>query len=315
MDLNRGLWPYRLEVKVEERERALTGAIGYARMAGGATAPPLPSGERSTFWVVCIIIFDAGHPDCTRRVQMMTILVNQRDQLDNGLFAERESLLPESLGTLGSAATGYEKRVAAEAWRCPYEGWSLLDTVTGLVTAFDCKSWSCIIHGRINAYRWRTRLGVVPWSLMLTLTLVSENREVAASQWLAMRRWLKARGMRTYLRVLELGEKNGMRHWHILVEGIEYVDVDGLREASKRAGLGERVHAMRIRKREAALRYVVDYLTKSLGSDRSRTSGWRRITTSRNISPYLATKDARMENMGKEVTSREPGRYVLRKGG
>jgi hypothetical protein len=246
---------------------------------------------------------------------MTNILVSQRDQLDNGLSAELQSLLGVDPAQAGSLPSGYAKRVAAEAWRCPYETWSLLDTVTGLVTAFDCKSWTCIIHGRINAYRWRTRLGAVPWSLMLTLTQVSENREVAAAQWLALRRWLKARGMRTYLRVLELGDKTGMRHWHILLEGIEYVDVDGLREASRRAGLGERVHAMRIRKREAALRYVVDYLTKSLGRDRVRTSGWRRITTSRNIAGYLETKDARMVNKGQPMTGREKGRYILRKGG
>lgn len=204
------------------------------------------------------------------------------------------------VGTSGLAGETMDTRADSESeggdqpdrWTCPLQQMRLFNFATGEVLAMDCKRWSCVEHGPILAWRWRQRVSMVPWKLMLTLTLVPEDRELARKAWQRVARWLRSKGMRTYLRVMELGGEHGMRHWHILVD-LDYINVRQLSAYCANSGLGKIVYASKVRSREGATYYLLGYVFKSLGVEDERQRGWRKVTVSRNVPNWDKVVSAR----------------------
>lgn len=193
---------------------------------------------------------------------------------------------------------GSEVYTEDDTWRCKLANARLIDRNTGEIRGVDCGSWSCVEHGSKKAWRWRERVHRAEWRLMLTLSLVPEDRGEARVAWAKLARWLRrskvkplgrkggpsrvVRGMTTYLRVLELGSERGMRHWHVLTT-CEYIDVYELSEYAVQSGLGEVVWVSVVNSVDGATYYLLGYVMKSLGVKDERTQGWRKVTVSRDI--------------------------------
>lgn len=195
-------------------------------------------------------------------------------------------------GASAGADQGSERESPSDRWACPLQGMRLFNFANGEVLAMDCKRWACVEHGPKLAWRWRQRVSMVPWKLMLTLTLVPEDQKLARKAWQRVARWLRSKGMRTYLRVMELGGEHGMRHWHILLD-IDYVDVRELSLYAVASGLGKIVYASEVHSREGATYYLLGYVFKSLGVEDDRQRGWRKLTVSRNIPSWERVLEAR----------------------
>jgi len=208
--------------------------------------------------------------------------------------------------TSDTVGTPTQSRDAADRWDCKLRKLELVNNATGEVRRLDCKAWSCMEHGPRLAWRWRTRVSMVPWALMLTLTLVPEDRRKARVAWAKMRGFLKARGMITYLRVMELGPKGGMRHWHVLVD-CTFVDQGELSTYCASVGLGSVVWVSGVKDREGAVSYLLGYVFKSLGVTDERQEGWRKLTVSRNIPSWPKVLAARHDT--REDSDR--GRWFL----
>jgi len=191
-------------------------------------------------------------------------------------------------------------------WDCRYQRYRLVDKATGESMEFDCKQWSCVVHGPRVAWRWRLRLGAVPWQYMITLTLVPADQRDARVAWARVARWMRATGhMTTFARVLEYGGRTGMRHWHVLIRGESWdkSDLRSLRDESRKAGLGTRVHVARVGDRVGAVGYLLKYALKDIGVLDARRRGWRCITVSRDIPAYSRV----LARLGKENEGREFG--------
>jgi len=204
-------------------------------------------------------------------------------------------MIDESPGLAAAEAgadQGSERESPSNRWDCPLQQMRLFNFQTGEVLAMDCKRWACVEHGPKLAWRWRQRVSMVPWKLMLTLTLVPEDRKLARKAWQRVARWLRSKGMRTYLRVMELGGEHGMRHWHILLD-IDFVDVRALSVYCVSSGLGRVVYASKVKSREGATYYLLGYVFKSLGVEDERQRGWRKLTVSRNIPSWEKVVTAR----------------------
>jgi hypothetical protein len=171
---------------------------------------------------------------------------------------------------------------------------------TGEVFDFDCGSWNCPVHGPRKRWRWQLRLGAIPWKLMLTLTNVDDDRALARLSWQRVRLFLKKSGMTTFFRVLEFGSQTGMRHWHVLVDLPEKVDVEGLRNVWKRDGEIRRVHAVKVYETGGAVAYLLKYATKDLVGRDTRRRGWRSVSCSRNVRTEQYVKEAMAQNQGAE---------------
>jgi len=180
-----------------------------------------------------------------------------------------------------------------DRWTCPLDGMSLRNVGTGEIRKMDCKRWACIEHGPLLGWRWSQRIMGVPWTKMITLTAVPDDRKEAARAWDKMVRWLKLRGVRTYLRVMELGSAHGMRHWHILVDGTSSIPQVELSGYAARCGLGYITWISKVRERSGAVWYLLGYVFKSLGVSDERQRGWRKVTVSRNIPNWERVLEAR----------------------
>jgi len=218
----------------------------------------------------------------------MCSTVQERENATSGGSAPTVGT-PTQISGADSGKSSYER------WTCPYADLELRDGATGEVRSLDCKRWSCIEHGPRLAWRWRQRVGMVPWRLMLTLTLVPEDRDEARRAWARMRRWLKARGLRTYLRVMELGPLHGMRHWHVLVD-CAWIDQADLSTTAAECGLGSVVWVSKVKDPVAATWYLLGYVFKSLGVEDERQDGWRKLTVSRNIPSWSRVLEARADH-------------------
>lgn len=197
-------------------------------------------------------------------------------------------------------------------WECRHKALRMVDKSTGESVDFDCKSWTCLVHGPRVAWRWKQRLGAVPWQYMLTLTLVPDRPRDARVAWYRLARWLRSSGhMTTFVRVLEFGGNTGMKHWHVLVRGRSWAkqDLARLRDESRAAGLGNRVHVARVGDRVGAVAYLLKYALKDVGVRDARRSGFRNITCSRDVPSWKRV----LERLGK---GREEGReFAIFKGG
>jgi len=179
-----------------------------------------------------------------------------------------------------------------DRWDCRLRKVDLLNSETGETRGLDCKRWACAEHGPRLAWRWRQRVAMVPWQLMLTLTLVPEDRDQARAAWGKLARWLRSRGMTTYLRVMELGSLHGMRHWHVLVD-MPWVTQSELSTRCAEVGLGSVVWVSKVKDRIAATYYLLGYVFKSLGVTDERQEGWRKVTVSRNVPNWTRVLRAR----------------------
>jgi len=183
--------------------------------------------------------------------------------------------------------------VPTMGWKCPYSAYWMLNETTGEVQDFDCKSWYCGVHAPLQSWRWYKRTEMIPWTTMYTLTLVPEDKKKAAQAWTSMVRWLKKEtGMTVYLRVMELGKRGGMRHWHILTDGRPAQNALLSAQAS-RLGLGRVTWVSFVRNTKGATWYLLGYVTKSLGVYDRRNSGWRRVTCSRKVASWKQVQEVR----------------------
>lgn len=193
---------------------------------------------------------------------------------------------------------------------CPYQHYKLLNEDTGEVVDFDCKSWKCSLHAPRQLYRWKTRVSMVPWQLFLTLTLVPEDKVQAGKAWTEYIRVLKRDfGVSTYLRTLELGQKGGLRHYHVLLHGASYIDANTLRALSERVGFGRRTNIKRVTDKAGAVHYVtkaLNYCLKEIGLEDPRLKSWRRVTVSRNLPnwPNTVAKLYPLEKVEKDPDAR-----------
>jgi len=128
---------------------------------------------------------------------------------------------------------------------------------------------------------------------MITLTRVPEDRKEAGRAWSKIVRWLRTRGVTTYLRVMELGGSNGMRHWHILVDGQRTIPQTELSSYAAKCGLGYVTWISKVHERSGAVWYLLGYVFKSLGVADERQAGWRKVTVSRNIPNWDRVLQAR----------------------
>lgn len=135
---------------------------------------------------------------------------------------------------------------------------------------------------------------------MLTLTNVESDRKVARTSWQRVRLFLKSQGMRTFFRVLEYGSVSGMRHWHVLVDGPEFLDVGGLRYAWRENGETRRVHSAKVYERGGAVAYLLKYATKDLVGRDHRRRGWRSVSVSRNVWSDVELKQLLVSHRGGE---------------
>jgi hypothetical protein len=154
----------------------------------------------------------------------------------------------------------------------------------------NCKCWGCGYCGprKLKRYRraiqlWSARLNL---NRFLTLTLDPKKLQGAESTKYINETFAKLRSVLhrkhkkqrlSYIRVLQY-QKNGMAHFHLLVD--RFIDVDWLREQWQALGGGWNVWITRGKIRNFAA-YISGYLTQSLTAPAPK--GARRVTASRNV--------------------------------
>jgi len=176
-------------------------------------------------------------------------------------------------------------------WECRLSTWRFMNRSTGELLPVDCKSWACSVHAPMLQWRWRKRVELVRWTLFWTFTLVPESRSEARRIWHNIRRWLRRRGMVTYLRSMEIG-KGGMRHWHVLLAGAARVEFAEVQALAVRNGLGSILWVTKVEDQARMASYVTKYATKGDGSgNEERFQGWRRLTISRDVAPWHVVRE------------------------
>ena len=135
-----------------------------------------------------------------------------------------------------------------------------------------CRKWQCDDCGPDNSAALRRRVAGVEWTYFLTLTFAGPDVEgaqrpalqIAQRAWSMLRKWLRRRGLRNFLRVTERGEARGRVHHHVLVE-IPYLSYSELHAELRRCGYGsvaKFVRVVNLGSRHAA-RYVTKYVSKA----------------------------------------------------
>ena len=167
-------------------------------------------------------------------------------------------------------------------WDCPYQSWKMVNKLTGEVHDFDCKTWTCMVHGPLNAWRWGLRISNVPWTLMLTITNVPEDRAIARRGWQHFARWMRKQGVTTFVKTMELGPLHDMRHYHVLLAGVKYLPISSMNYLLQSHQHGF-AWVTPVKSKGRAARYILKYPLKDLGQSRLRFKGWRTVTASRSI--------------------------------
>ncbi len=197
-------------------------------------------------------------------------------------------------------------------WTCPYRSWRMVNSLTGEVRDFDCKSWRCVVHGPMNAWRWGLRIGGVPWTLMVTFTNVPDDIVKARRGWQNIARYLRRLGVTGFVKAMELGPVNGMRHYHVLLAGVSYLDLEALNALLARAGHGF-CYATRVKSKQRAARYILKYPFKDLGAHATRFRGWRVVTASRSIPSWKLVSDRYHKKSSQDLhTEKEEGWELTR---
>ena len=144
-----------------------------------------------------------------------------------------------------------------------------LNTLTGERRIAACGSWSCSRCAPINAWRLRTRVREVRFTHFITLTFDSSLAPgatraalaLAALAWSRVRKWLRRRGLKRFLRVAELGERGGRLHLHVLVQ-LGWLDYRALHHELRRAGFGRVADFQKLRNKRGVTAYVTKYVSK-----------------------------------------------------
>jgi len=188
------------------------------------------------------------------------------------------------LPSLSEQADLAEKHDLETLLFCP-DSWALrhvfVNQETGEVVRARCNRWDCLYCGPRKVDQWRQLVKAAEPTLFLTLTKAGKTVEEAARALTTflqyLRRGSKGRGPNhigareaypvEYFAVLERHqdfEENGF-HWHLLINGIDYIPHEVLKEAwrSARHGVAYIVHIEAVRKPHV-IGYVTKYLTKSL---------------------------------------------------
>lgn len=171
---------------------------------------------------------------------------------------------------------------------CPQANWQYVDKATGEAADMDCKSWGCQVHGAMVAWRWSKRVLLSrymgrKWTMMLTITQVPEMGKYGRQCWSTFIRDIrKAWKFRHFVRALESGDKTGMRHYHVLLDGVTWVPKSQLDYLAVKAGYGQVTWFSPISggDRVKCVQYVVKYATKA-GTKVALKRNERRVTTGR----------------------------------
>lgn len=208
-----------------------------------------------------------------------------------------------------------ERPTRIQGWECPLKHWGLVNETSGEIIELDCKSWKCLVHAPKMMWRWRTRIDWSgPFTLMLTITLVPEQKEPRQEAWRKLARYLKQAGVIHSIRVVELGHNTGMRHWHVLIGPVKRIEKKLLNEMVLASGLGEVCWISRIKDARHARNYVLKYLCKDLNAG-SVYRKERRIQANRAVVSWrsiVETVNGRLDDRGVERT--EPAAWALWKG-
>lgn len=172
----------------------------------------------------------------------------------------------------------------------------LLRCQCGLQVVTRHHSWTCLdpaCRAR-EAWRWKRRLASVHIERFITITNVplddyrpwKDLIRAIRCRWKVGAGGERARGHSTkrrfeYVRVLELGEKAGMRHYHVGQRG-DYLPKAELRTLCKAHGFGWIDDIEEVRDQTQCQAYLAKYLTKAAG-----TPGERKVTTSRGFIPKV----------------------------
>ncbi len=135
---------------------------------------------------------------------------------------------------------------------------------------------------------------------MVTFSKVPEDKKTARAGWQAVMKYLRKSGITGFVKAMELGPKNGMRHYHVLLVGASRVDLEALNAICEFHNHGF-VWATRVRSKQRASRYILKYPLKDMGSTSYRFRGWRAVTASRSIPSWKdVTKQYRKDDYVEE---------------
>lgn len=147
---------------------------------------------------------------------------------------------------------------------------------------------------------------------MITLTHVPRDPTQERLVWHRMRRFLVSKGVRTFLKVTEFGERTEMKHYHIIVEPVTFISVYELSAAAGKAGLGTIVYISTDkmgRTRRDAVTYLLKYCFKDYTNTRL-PKGFRRVTCSRNVPSWGSV----CQSLGFKMELEEGDEWFLVKG-
>lgn len=200
-------------------------------------------------------------------------------------------------------------------WSCskPWYLHTVLHDGTHKFIDFDCKQWSCFEHQLLLKKRWFSRLDTINWSLMITLTLVPIDKHLEQKAWSAFARMMKNKySLDTFVKVIEVGSKTGMRHLHCLFAGKNFKVKDGrswtirdvdIKEKAYKYGFGKVLHIRPVDGNSQSINYLLKYLMKDVENEKYDPKTGeaymrereRKLTTSRNIPSFKTLHEFRQK--------------------
>jgi len=188
--------------------------------------------------------------------------------------------------------------------QCQYTHWFMLNTITGEVGPYPCKSWHCPEHRRALAWSWAFKVARAGPERMITLTNIPRDRKQAALGFQQVVRDLRDRGFAfEYVRFFEVGSKTGTYHYHLGEKG-GYVPQKLLSDRAAANGLGKIVD-IRACHGEGPGWYMAKYISKGL---ETIPEGWRKVSASR---AFFAKEPPRAPEPGWTLVMGRKGRYAL----
>jgi len=165
---------------------------------------------------------------------------------------------------------------------CNYITWYWLNTDTGEVRPFRCKSWRCPDHRRSLAWSWACRVARARPQRMVTLTNIPQDKTKARQAFSHLVRDLREReGIPfEYVRFFEVGSRTGMYHYHLGQRG-DFVPQRLLSARAAANGMGKIVDIRKCHG-EGPGWYMSKYIAKGLDTI---PEGYRKVAASRHFWP------------------------------